>query len=77
MVFHDENVRRVTDGDKAVKEHALEEIKQVKISAGKDSNGENTYTTVPTVDDGSYLWSMTTVTYSDGTEVIYPLSFVN
>lgn len=49
VVFHDENVGRVTDGDKAVKEYSLEEIKKLKIYAGKDSNGENTYTTVPTL----------------------------
>ncbi len=51
VVFHDENVGRVTDGDKNVCEYTLEEIKNLKIYAGRDSQGESTYTHIPTLDE--------------------------
>lgn len=49
VVFHDENVKRVTDGDRNVCEYTLAEIKELKIKSNKDAQGNETYTTIPTL----------------------------
>lgn len=46
VVIHDENVCRVTDGTKNVVEYTLEELKQLKIYAGKGKT-----TTIPTLQE--------------------------
>ena len=51
VVFHDENVRRVTDGNRNVCEYTLEEIKKLNIYAGKNAQGGNTYTKIPTLEE--------------------------
>lgn len=44
VVFHDECVKRVTNGTANVRDYTLEEIKALKIVSGKDK-----YTTIPTL----------------------------
>lgn len=44
VIFHDENVKRVTDGDKDVKDYTFAEIEKLKIDAkgmGRDKQDEN------------------------------------
>lgn len=41
VVFHDENVRRVTDGEGNVADYTLEELKQLKIYAGRKHMEDN------------------------------------
>ncbi len=51
VVFHDENVARVTDGDKNVCEYTLDELKKLHISAGRDKDGNALYTQIPTLEE--------------------------
>lgn len=39
VVFHDENVKRVTDGDKEVREYTLEELKKLQVCPGTERVG--------------------------------------
>ncbi len=46
VVFHDENVTRVTDGDGAVKDYTLKELKNLQVAPGSDKS-----TTIPTLSE--------------------------
>lgn len=46
VVFHDENVARVTDGDKNVRDYTLEELQQLRVAPGRERE-----TTIPTLEE--------------------------
>lgn len=46
VVFHDENVKRVTDGDKNVQEYTLEELKRLRVCPGTERES-----TIPTFEE--------------------------
>lgn len=47
VVFHDENVKRVTDGDRDVKDYTFSEIEQLRIDAGEGRAAEH----IPSLDE--------------------------
>lgn len=46
VVFHDENVKRVTDGDKNVQDYTLEELKELRVCPGTERES-----TIPTFEE--------------------------
>ncbi len=46
VVFHDESVKRVTDGDKQVQDYTLEELKALKVCPGTEKES-----TIPTFEE--------------------------